>query len=159
GGEYLRQPRPTAYQQSGSSRQRVDAEYIMSDEHTVGIRVGAHDPARRLIIDPLVYSTYLGGGGTDHASAITVDSAGNAYVVGSTNSSDFPTRDPLQGATGEDAFVTKFDASGQLVYSTYLGGDGFSVAIGIAVDAIGNVYITGGTSSTNFPTTPGAFQV
>jgi len=158
-GEYLRQPKPSAYQQSGSNRQPVDAEYVMSDEHMVNIRVGAHDPGRRLIVDPLVYSTYLGGSGTDHASAITVDNAGNAYVVGGTHSSDFPTRNPLQGATGEDAFVTKFDASGQLVYSTYLGGDGSSGGTGIAIDAFGNVYITGGTTSTNFPTTAGAFQV
>jgi Beta-propeller repeat len=158
-GESLRQPRPSAYQESGSSRQSVDAEYVMSDERTVGLRVGAHDPARRLIVDPLVYSTYLGGSGTDHAGAITVDDAGNAYVVGITNSSDFPTRDSLQEATGPDAFVTKFDAFGQLVYSTYLGGNGHSGGTGIAIDAFGNVYITGVTSSTNFPTTPGAFQV
>jgi len=160
-GESLRQPRPSAYQESGSSRQSVDAEYVMSDERTVGLRVGAHDPARRLIVDPLVYSTYLGGSGTDHASAITVDNAGNAYVVGYTNSGDFPTRDPFQVSIGGEssAFVTKFDASGQLVYSTYLGGDSGSGGTGIAMDTLGNLYITGETSSTNFPTTPAAFQV
>jgi hypothetical protein len=157
-GESLRQPEPSAYQQSGSSRQSVHAEYIISDKNTVGIRVGAHDSARSLIIDPLVYSTYLGGSGSDGASAITVDNAGNAYVVGSTNSSDFPTPEPLHAAV-EIVFVTKFDASGQLVYSTYLGGNGRSAGNGIAIDALGNVYITGGTSSTNFPTTYDAFQV
>jgi hypothetical protein len=170
-GESLRQPRPSAYQESDSSRQSVNADYILGDDHTVSITVGPHDPARRLVIDPLVYSTYLGGSGNDDARAVSVDAAGNAYVVGGTNSSDFPTLNALQGAAGGPAskysiFITKFDSSGQLVYSTYLGGDGgygngvdgdFGNAV--AVDATGNAYITGSTSSSNFPTTPGAFEV
>lgn len=171
GGESLRQPRPSAYQESGSSRQSVDVDYILDNDHTVRITVGPHDPARRLVIDPLVYSTYLGGSGNDDAWAISVDAAGNAYVVGGTNSSDFPTLNALQGAVGGPVskytmFITKFDSSGQLVYSTYLGGDGgygngidgdFGNAV--AVDASGNAYIAGSTSSSNFPTTLGAFQV
>jgi Beta-propeller repeat len=105
----------------------------------------------------LVYSTYLGGGGTDLGQGIAVDSAGNAYVTGYTNSNDFPTAHPLQmsnGGNGFDAFVTKINAAGSAyVYSTYLGGSGDDFGQGIAADSAGNAYATGFTYSTNFPTT------
>ena len=94
----------------------------------------------------LVYSTYLGGSGADGGSGIAVDSSGNAYVIGATYSTNFPTMNPLQPAYGgdEDAFVTKLNASGSaLVYSTYLGGSGPDVRRGIAVDSSGNAYVTG----------------
>jgi hypothetical protein len=105
----------------------------------------------------LVYSTYLGGGATDLGEGIGVDSAGNAYVTGYTNSNDFPTKNSLQatnGGSGYDAFVTKINAAGSAyLYSTYLGGSGDEFGQGIAVDAAGNAYVTGFTYSTNFPTT------
>jgi hypothetical protein len=116
----------------------------------------------------LVYSTYLGGHGTEFGSGIAVDDARNAYVTGSTGSTDFPTVDALQPnkAGGEsDAFVTKLDPTGSaLVYSTYLGGRLNDTGRGIAVDAANNAYVTGETgfdqhSSNDFPTTPGAFQM
>ena len=103
----------------------------------------------------LVYSTYLGGSGGDYGLGIAADSAGNAYVVGDTNSTNFPTASPFQAAIGGsyDAFVTKLNATGlALVYSTYLGGNINDVAAGIAVDSAGNAYVTGYTASTNFPT-------
>lgn len=109
----------------------------------------------------LVYSTYLGGSNSDQASGIVVDSAGNTYVAGSTSSTNFPTMNPSQGANAgsDDAFVSKFNPTGSaLVYSTYLGGSGGDEAIGIAVDGSGDAYVTGTTSSIDFPTTPGAFQ-
>lgn len=102
----------------------------------------------------LLYSTYLGGSAGDTASAIAIDASGNAYVVGSTFSTDFPTKDPFQGARGaqEDAFVTKINPTGtDWVYSTYLGGNNVDQGNGIAVDATGNAYVTGYTASTNFP--------
>jgi hypothetical protein len=109
----------------------------------------------------LVYSTYLGGGTFGSSSkdlgwGIAVDSSGNAYVTGYTTSGDFPTVNPLQatnhGGDG-DAFVAKLNPAGSaLVYSTYLGGSGGEGADGIAVDSAGNAYVTGGTSSTDFPT-------
>jgi hypothetical protein len=105
----------------------------------------------------LVYSTYLGGNGNESGHAIAVDKSDRAYVTGSTFlSTDFPTRNQFQGQQpGEDSFVTVLDtkASGDasLVYSTYLGGDS-SVGNGIAVDKSGRAYITGSTSSANFPT-------
>jgi hypothetical protein len=105
----------------------------------------------------LVYSTFLGGDDSaEFGQAITVDSAGNAYVTGNTFSNDFPTVNPIQSAEGggsTDAFLSKLNAAGNaLVYSTYLGGDGNDSGEGIKVDSAGNAYLGGDTASTNFPT-------
>jgi hypothetical protein len=106
-----------------------------------------------------VYSTYLGGSGDDQGESVAVDSAGNAYVTGTTDSTNFPTANALQPTNGgtsvfQDAFVSKLNAAGSaLVYSTYLGGTGGEVGHGIAVDSAGNAYVTGGTgSNSTFPT-------
>jgi hypothetical protein len=109
----------------------------------------------------LVYSTYLGGSNIDGANAVAVDASGNVYVAGSTNSSNYPTtsgafQTTFQGVN--DAFVTKLNASGGLVYSTYLGGANDDGASAASVDASGNVYVAGSTSSSNYPTTSGVFQ-
>ncbi len=119
----------------------------------------AYDPARPLVIDPVLsYSTYLGGSGDNNAGqGIAVDAAGAAYVTGLTNSSDFPVVHPLQstlGGGGTNAFVAKLTADGTaLVYATYLGGSGRDdEARGIAVDATGAAYVTGHTESPDFPT-------
>ncbi len=121
----------------------------------------------------LVYSTYLGGGSFEMAKAIAVDSAGSAYVTGETTSSNFPLVNPFQSqrriepaclfgdAFGScaDAFVTKLNPTGTaLVYSSYLGGNATDTGYGIAVDSAGSAYVTGETASTDFPTTPDAFQ-
>lgn len=103
----------------------------------------------------IVYSSFLGGSNIDQAFAIALDAGTNVYVAGSTASTDFNTRNPLQAANrgGADAFLTKVNASGTaLVYSTYLGGSGLDEAYGVAVDAAGNAYLTGSTASTNFNT-------
>ncbi|MGA3025107.1 MAG: SBBP repeat-containing protein [Bryobacteraceae bacterium] len=103
----------------------------------------------------LVYSTYLGGSGTDEAYGIAVDAAGSAYVTGFTSSADFPTQSPYQAALKGtyNAFATKLTPAGNtLVYSTYLGGSGSDAGVGIAVDGAGSAYITGETTSSNFPT-------
>jgi len=117
-----------------------------------------------------VYATYLGGALVDAGLALALDSGGNAYVTGATQSTDFPTTaGALQtsyGGTGTatatsagDAFVAKIGPNGdKLIYSTYLGGNDSDMAASIAVDSSGNAYVTGGTMSTNFPTTAGAFQ-
>jgi hypothetical protein len=106
----------------------------------------------------LVYSTYLGGSGSDGAAAIAVDGSGNAYITGSADSHDFPIVNPFQaflaGPFGDsDAFVTKINAAGSaLVYSTYLGGNSIDAGTAIAVDPAGSAYVTGYTFSSNFPT-------
>ena len=110
----------------------------------------------------LVYSSYLGGSGVEFGNGISVDAAGSAYVTGQTGSTDFPTTAGAAQTTFAglfDAFVTKLDATGSgLVYSTYLGGAGSDPGLSIAVDDMGNAYVTGITTSTDFPATPGAFQ-
>ena len=104
----------------------------------------------------LVYSSYLGGAADDRGLSLALDGAGNAYVVGTTTSLDFPTVSSLQGAFGggaSDAFVSELSPDGtELVYSTYLGGSGAEQGRGVAVDAAGQVYVTGTTDSPDFPT-------
>jgi hypothetical protein len=122
----------------------------------------------------LVYSTLLGGAGTDQASAMALDSSGDVLIAGFAQSSDFPLLDPLQKILGisgagtcgstsapvlcADAFVVKLGPSGSPIYSTLLGGRGADSAQAVAVDPSGAVYVAGSTASANFPTTPGAFQ-
>ena len=103
----------------------------------------------------LIYSTYLGGSSTDSGNDITVDAAGCVYICGDTSSNNFPTQNPYQGTLsgGGDAFVTKLTAAGNsLIYSTYLGGNSGELGRGIAVDSAGCAYVTGFTTSSNFPT-------
>ena len=104
--------------------------------------------------DTLVYSTYLGGGGTDTGRGVATDGSGNAYVTGETASTDFPLSTFRYDGTlsgNSDSFVIKFSSTGTMVYSTYLGGSSDEVGNGIAVDSAGNAYLTGYTSSSDFP--------
>lgn len=112
-------------------------------------------------------SSYVGGSYVDYAEAVAVDAAGNLYVTGYTGSEDFPTSDGAAQTefTGGDetvpydAFVTKVDPTGsEVVYSTYIGGDAIDMALDITVDATGAAYVIGKTSSSDFPTTPGALD-
>ena len=114
----------------------------------------------------LVYSTYLGGSANDYGNGITLDASGNAFIVGQTFSTDFPTTagafqtkcSPDNCASG-DVFVTELDSTGShLMYSTYLGGTGKNQGNAIVLDTLGDAYITGWTQSITFPTTSGAFQ-
>jgi hypothetical protein len=127
-----------------------------------GIEVGSYDPTQPLVIDPLVYSTYIGGSGDDEGTAIAVDGSGQAYVTGGTWSTDYDvTPGAFQTRNGDwwDVFVTKLNETGTaLVYSTYIGGSGEDRGYAIAVDGSGNAYMTGWTFSTDYPVTPGAFQ-
>ena len=142
---------------------RIHGGYVVRGRE-VAFELAKYDAAKPLVIDPvLVYSTYLGGRDLigkypSFGGGIAVDASGSAYVTGATISANFPTASPLQAGNrsalpGEDAFVTKINAAGSaLVYSTYLGGSGNDAGIGIAVDDVGNAYVTGITASTNFPT-------
>ncbi len=103
-----------------------------------------------------LYGTYLGGSGQEIGNGIAVDASGNAYVTGYTTSANFPVTNGSAYGGGNDAFVTKLDTSGTRLYSTYLGGNGDEQGNGIAVDASGNAYVTGVTTSANFPVTNGS---
>jgi hypothetical protein len=161
GESVVRQPKPFVYQEVAGARREVEGGYAVGREGQVGFRVGDYDPSLPLVIDPvLVYSTYLGGSGTDLARAIAVDPSGNAVVTGYTQSLNFPTANAFQAAFNgtegffgnRDVFVTKINAAGTAyVYSTYLGGSGSEEARGVAVDSAGNAYVAGFTDSTNFP--------
>jgi hypothetical protein len=110
----------------------------------------------------LIYSTYLGGAGDDHAHALAVDKAGNAFVAGGTRSPDFPLKDPIQsvckqdstGACSGDAFIASLGPKGStLQFATYLGGTRADEARAVTTDAQGSIYITGTTTSSDFPST------
>ncbi len=166
----VRQHKPVTYQEIDGEKRTVASRFRVNRRGEVGFVVGDYDATKPLVIDPtLSYSTFLGGSGNQtRPSHIAVDSAGNAYVMGWTATTDFPT---TPGAfqtinnggpfSHTDYFVTKLNPTGSaLVYSTYLGGTGdeASTGGGIAVDLLGNAYVTGGTTSADFPVTPGAFQ-
>ncbi len=169
----MRLKKPTAYQPAADgglrAAKRVNSQFTIqnsqfaSPQYLVAFALGPYDKSRPLIIDPTIsYLAYLGGSNyANGASAIAVDSSGNAYLIGTTSGTDFPVVNPLQLGTGTlDAFVTKVNSSGTaLVYSTYLGGEQIDLGLGIAVDGAGSAYVTGSTQSLNFPTTPGAFQI
>lgn len=173
--------KPVVYQMRNGVRESVAGRFQLVGGNSVRFAVGSYDHARALIIDPvLAYSTYLGGSGGDSGNAITVDAAGDFYVVGGTTSPDFPvTTDAFQkvnngmafdnGFYENNVFVTKFNPRGSaLIYSTYLGGTTNDetppgtyvgdVATGIAIDAAGDAYVTGYASSYNFPVTRNAYQ-
>ncbi|MCK5561498.1 MAG: SBBP repeat-containing protein, partial [Thermoplasmata archaeon] len=120
-----------------------------------------YDRSKDLIIDPIVYSTFIGGDSYDYGYDMAIDSNGNTYVTGRTNSGNFPNTtgvldDTLDGNV--DAYVLKLNPAGSsLIYSTFLGDTVSEIAYGIDVDASGNAYIVGHTSSSSFPTTPGAY--
>ena len=155
---------PVAYQDRDGSRYEVESRFTLNDR-IVGFAVGAYDRDRPLVIDPIVsYATFLGGTATEQATAIAIDAAGNAYVTGYTQSTDFPLVNAFDRTIGKrgdvEVFVSKVNATGTgLVWSTYLGGStGTDRAVGIAVDASGSVYVTGQTSSNDFPTSTTAWQ-
>jgi beta-propeller repeat-containing protein len=168
----MRDSPPVSYQVIAGRRVPVESRYRLDDrnENAYGFAIGAgYHPRRPLVIDPaVVYSTFLGGDSFERPWAITVDGAGSAYVTGPTVRSTFPTTpgafDTTQG--GSAAFVTKLNPAGSaLAYSTYLGGrvagsGRFADTSGtdLAVDAGGNAYVAGNTNTTDFPTTPGAYD-
>lgn len=163
-----------AYQEIHGERRKVECGFAVNNDGSVAFATGRYDRSRPLVIDPLVWSTFLGGtsnenvgnwqggsGGTDGVCGIAVDPHGNVYVTGSTYSTNFPTLNPMQSSNNssvQTAFVTKFTTTGGRSYSTYLGGndngyyDRGDEGLGIAVDSNGNAYITGYTRSRSFPT-------
>jgi hypothetical protein len=165
-GNEIRSRRPTIYQHDGVSQQQVEGGYKLLSGNRLGFTIGNYDHKRELVIDPVLnYSTYVGGTSWDEGVGFALDTSGYAYVSGWTMSGDFPITSPnfqrtlAGGANYGDAFVFKMNPTGTaLVYSTYIGGTGDDLSWGLAVDSNGNAYITGYTSSSDFPTTAGAFQ-
>ncbi len=162
GGEVV-QHAPVLYQTIDGERVDVAGSFVLFGGNRVGFAVGDYDHSRDLVIDPVLqYGTYLGGSGSeggsgDGAGSIHVDASGNIYVSGWNASSDFPTYNPIY--TSGSAFVTKFTPTGTLAYSTYIAGSsGSAGGSGVYVDPAGNAYITGATTSSNYPTTAGAYQ-
>jgi hypothetical protein len=145
---------PVLYQVSHGQRVPVQGTYVLEGTSTIRFRVASYDPRNSLIIDPvLTYSTYLGGSGNEQIAGIAVDALGNAYVVGSSDSPDFPLNTFGATASGDSqAFVAKIDASGsKLLFCDYLGGSGPDNGYGLALDAVNNVFVTGSTGSSDFP--------
>jgi hypothetical protein len=180
--EVVRFHKPVVYQSENPTseiegqRRQIDGHYVLQGEDQVGFEVAEYDPSKPLVIDPVLkYATYLGGSGDDWGSvfnflrAVAVDRWGNAYIIGTTDSINFPTTalayqrefagggggfiNPFGGYAVGDVFVAKLNAAGiALIYSTYLGGAGDDYGEGIAVDAAGNAYLAGMTDSIDFPT-------
>jgi hypothetical protein len=151
----LTEEAPVAWQEIDGRLTPVDARYQLAGDGVISFLLGAYNPAYPLTIDPTIsYSTYLGGTGWDICVGIAVHN-GNAYVTGWTSSVNFPLRNPIQPTNhggAYDVFITQLSASGSaLVYSTYIGGSDWDQAQSIAVDGEGNAYITGQTSSFDFP--------
>ncbi len=157
--------KPVVYQMAGDRRVPVEGGYEIADGK-VGFALGSYDHSKALVIDPVLsYLTYLGGNQNELLNGIAADASGSAYVVGTTQSTNFPLQNAFigtdpGGTNGNRAiFVTKFNSTGTaLVYSTYLGGTGNTYGNGIAVDRGGNAYVVGYVDTGGYPVTPGAFQ-
>jgi len=159
----VRQAKPVIYQMIDGVRKKIEGGYASRGRDRVGFQIADWDTTKPLVIDPtLTYSTLLGGSSDEFGQGIAVDATGSAYLVGYTGSSDFPITpgafDTSQNG-GEDVFVAKLNTTGTaLDYSTFLGGGSSEAGYGIAMDSSGSAYVTGVTSSSDFPTTPGAFD-
>ncbi|MFH1825620.1 MAG: SBBP repeat-containing protein [Candidatus Firestonebacteria bacterium] len=148
--------KPYIYQIIREEKKEITGSYCLLSDNSYSFKLGKeYNPEYPVVIDPvLTYSTYFGGSSDDYGRGIAVDSSGNIYITGNIGSTNFPVQSAYQGtnAGGYDAFITKINATGDaLIYSTYLGGSGFDYGSSIAVDSSRNVYITGWTTSTNFP--------
>src|SRR5262245_44458037 len=152
----LLQKRPFAYQIVNGKPVEVSVHYRIQNANVIGFQIAAYDRSQPLTIDPvLLYSTYFGGSDSDGTTDVAVDAQGNAYIAGATFSADFPAVNAAQRSInlfGDDAFVSKISRDGSAVlFSTFLGGSRSDVASAAAVDANGNVYVTGQTNSPDFP--------
>jgi len=158
---------PLSYQMKDGKKVKVSSQY-WTDGERVNFKIGNYDPTRPLVIDPLIYSTFIGGSGSDYGESIVLDSENNAYMTGWTWSSNFTTTsgcfdDSYNGGSDADdrgdVFVCKLSSDGStLLYSTFLGGRNYDGGTGISLDSDKNAYVTGSTSSPDFPTTDGCYD-
>jgi len=170
----IRQHKPIVYQEGAGGRQTVEGRYVIQAHNRVAFEIARYNKRKRLVIDPVLsFGTYLGSPGeevfnvsaaasTATYPAVAADLQGNVYVTGynggsAANFTGHP-GSPLAGG-GSDVFVVKMNPSGTaLLYSVVFGGELTDIASGIAVDTVGNAYITGSTDSAHFPVTAGAPQ-
>jgi Beta-propeller repeat len=158
--------KPVVYQEVNGQRREIAGNYTIASDHQIRFAVAAYDRTQPLTIDPVLnYSTYIGGEFFDQALGIALDTSGDAYIAGLTQSTKFPQMDPISTTSpGDDsssegtAFVSELNPTGTaLLYSTYLGGSGNGTfgdgANAIAVDTATppNIYVTGFTGSPDFP--------
>ena len=164
----LRLRAPQIYQQDGDRRTPVAGRFLLHADNRVSFEIAGYDPARELVIDPVLdFSTYFGGSGSETSTlgpSVAVNGDGFIYLAGTTTSP--PASFPLNGAipttlgSASNVFVAKINPSSPpiVVYATFLGGSGTDTSTGLAADAGGNAYLVGNTTSTNFPTTSLAYQ-
>jgi hypothetical protein len=168
-GEEIRFHKPIIYQEANGIRNTVSGRYLIRSGNKIGFKLGEYDSKKTLVIDPVIsYSSRFGSSGLSDSIGIVVDKDGNSYVTGKVSyqgyntDPNFPmTPDSFNSSFGGlyDIYVTKLNPTGtEIIYSTYLGGNNYEEASGIAVDDDGNAYITGYTASSDFPTTPNAYQ-
>src|SRR3989339_541828 len=180
---YVKFTKPIAYQEIDGKRAAVECEYMIADcgmqnaeyktnpqsefrnpQLEYGFKVAAYDKTKDLIIDPLLASTYLGGISYNRGNSLALDTSGNVYVTGYTSSFNFPTTSgaydtSYSGGVYADVFVSKLDGElTSLLASTFLGGGDYDWGYSLTLDASGNVYVTGYTKSSDFPTTSGAYD-
>lgn len=167
-GSVIRFQKPVIYQQTAdNAKHLVPGSFRLLGKDRIGFAVAAYDRTRTLIIDPILnYSTYIGPYAS--ATAIAVDSNGEAYITGGTGANFPTTQGSYQSASGSSAhnylgpswpFVAKFNSTGTaLLYATYLTGNALDSAYGLALDTKGDAFVVGNTSSMNFPVTAGALQ-
>ncbi len=153
--------RPVTYQQIGDQQVIIQSDFVLIDSYSFGFSLGPdYDSTLPVVIDPiLTYSSFIGGGTNDYGRGIAIDNDGYAYLAGYTNSVDFPVAAAFDSTyndtiiSNHDAFVLKLSIAGDsIIYSTYLGGaEGGDRAFSVAVNGLGNAYVTGVTSSADFP--------
>ncbi|XAH23520.1 IPTL-CTERM sorting domain-containing protein [Xylophilus sp. GW821-FHT01B05] len=157
GGETVVDDAPVVYQPVGAARVPVASAYriepLGANSWRISFSLAAYDTSRPLVIDPawIGYSGLVGGNADDQVLAVARDVPGNTYACGVTRSLDLPGASRLGSQGSDDAFVVKFNAQGTAQFVTYLGGSNNDSCNGIALDGAGNIYLAGGTASSNFP--------
>jgi len=156
----LRLQHPVSYQEKNGTREAVDSRFVVKNDHQVVFALGSYDRSRQLVIDPSIsFATFFGGNVEETGLGVALDSTGNAYVVGTSNSSVLPgpTNTHLGNLGQHDCYLVEFNSSGVIQFTTIFGGSLDDRPQAVAVDGTG-VYVTGLTQSTDFPVTAGAAQ-